>query len=329
MSNKKLSKKERSNALRLAALQDKKQSQHPVLKIPAEVSKYPQSSQHIVFTERESESENIQEKITLFDDSASEENDEEIFGERFHGPGGEKLLQLQRRIGVDQRFRLDDKFLDNESLAPCPSEEATKKETEDEKNRSLAVLNSILGPSTISTTSRVDVVIPPRYDPLSSTATLHEQPVEALNNKEVTSNEDEKMGNSPDNELPVVSNDTYYTINTDLHGLFTADSEESKFNFLSSESDCEMECAVEEKVGVADKEQRPIKVENEPMEVKQEERMFFYHSNTVVEHSFYRTEPLHTLEEGWPDKRMALKQAFRKRHKEAAKTVTKIRKHVT
>lgn len=318
MSNKKLAKRDRSNALRLAALQEKSRSQQPALKIPAEASTCPRVSHHTVFTDSTSGGG----KVTLFDDSASDE--ETVLEERFHGPGGEKLLQLQRRIGVDQRFRLDSTFLD-EALT---EKEVVKEKSEDEHSRSLAVLDAMFGPSTVSTTTtRTDIVIPPRYDPLSITPTLHEQPMEAVKNEETMSDdEDEVVGNSP-NRPPDVTDDTYYAINTDLRGLFAADDEGSKFSFLPPESDDEIECVEEDKMSTVSTDQRPIRVENETMEARQEERMFFHHSEGVVDHMFYRTEVLHCLEAGWTERRAALKHSFRKRHRDATKTLTKVRKH--
>ncbi len=306
MSNRKLSKKARSNALRLAALQEKEQQRPSALKIPKEASVRP--GHHAVFAEQS------EDKVTLFDS----DDDGDVLGERFSGPGGERLLQLQRRIGLDQRFKLDNTFLESSET------EVTKEEAEDERSRSLAVLDSLFGPSTVTTTTRTEVVIPPRYDPLSATPTLHEQPMEVAKNEETS---DESEGEAPPDVRPIVSDNTYYTINTDLCGLFADDNEGSKFSFLPPEVSNEVNSIAEEKVGVAKKEQRPIRVEHEVMEVIQEERMFFHHSDAVVDHTFHRSDELQCLEERWMDKRAALKHAFRKRHREATKTFTKVRKH--
>ncbi len=311
--NRKLSKKERSNALRLAALQERKHSQGPSLKIPETPGLRP--SNHTLFTD------DRPEKLTLFESNDIDSDDEVVFGERFQGTGGEKLLQLQRSIGLDQRFRLDDKFMDDPTSDDPAIDEEAMKSTDNERSRSLAVLDSLLGPSVVSRVTKPDVVIPPRYDPLSTTHTLHEQSRAAITDKEESS-EGESDGEQS-NTRPTVSGDTFYSINTDLHGLFAA--EDQGFNFLGPESESEHESVEEE---IVEEVQRPIKVECDDMEVRKDERMFFHHSGEVPSHTFYRLESLRCLEEGWPERRAAFKQAFRKRHRDASKTVSKFRKHL-
>ncbi len=302
--NRKLSKKERSNALRLAALQERKHSQGPSLKIPETPGLRPSS--HTLFTD------DRPKKVTLFESSDSD--DEVVLGERFQGTGGEKLLQLQRSIGLDQRFRLDDKFMDD----PTIDEEAIKS-TDNERSRSLAVLDSLLGPSVVSRVTKPDVVIPPRYDPLSTTHTLHEQSRGAILTE---SGSDSESYEEQSDTRPVVSGDTFYSINTDLQGLFAA--EDQGFNFLAPDSESEHESVEEELV---EEVQHPIKVECDVMEVRKDETMFFHHSGEVASHTFHRHESVRCLEDGWPERRAAFKHAFRKRHRDASKTVSKFRKH--
>ena len=63
--------------------------------------------------------------------------------------------------------------------------------------------------------------------------------------------------------------------------------------------------------------------------------LFFFHStsaelsNRLDESTFHRRKSLAELEQGWPERRAALKKSFRQRHREAVKLNRRKRKHYT
>ena len=307
MSGKSL-KKKRSDKQRLAALREKRNSSHRLtsLQIPALASYKP--SNHIVFTD-----DSEPEKMTLFSDgTGSDDEDCELGGGGlFEGAAGEKLLHLQRRIGVDQRFRLNKMFRDSEEAVDMDIE---NKDVDDERSRSLAVIDTMLGCGHTQIKRVDDVVIPPRYDPLCSSHTYLEQ-------QEVTEQQEAMVETSSSDDEPgmpaPVCQEKYFTINTNLKDLFDSQG----FSFLDEQSESSSEVVADEssEVGGSDV---PLVMPVQPAVCTEDvtmNRTFFLHSCEPVSHSFHCDSPKAAREERWSDRRTALKQIFRKRSKEASR----------
>ena len=335
----KLSKKQRSNSQRLLALQKtREQHAHRSLRIP--IGQTPDSSKRTVFNDDSSEEGN--NRVTLFSSDSNDEEDSALqFGEKFEGVKGVKLLRLQRRIGVDQRFRLNEQFLDSDG-SDC--ERSSEEDSDHEKEKSLAIMNSILGKTTSVLHKRKRVtpdlfkdILPLRYDPMDSNHKLLEQTPQTLVEASASSSNEE--------DVPVINNtathdeisqDKFYSVNTDLKNLFSS-SASHEFGFLGNESDGKEEMASEPTVTekVISKSVIPD-VEEDSISPETSQAMdsdtavnfqFFYHSTASVEHSFYRVDSPDELEAGWAEKRTAMKESFRKRCKDAIKIATKSRKY--
>jgi hypothetical protein len=160
----------------------------------------------------------------------------------------------------------------------------------------------------------------------------------------------------------VVANERYYNVSEDIKELFSSSNE--KFSFLtdmgrdSDNSDSSMDDSsandmtsksssiapkwikninrVQSSSSSEDSEMESAKViptDSGTCSVGsgRETRLFFHSSipklrNRLDENSFYRSEALSELEAGWPQRRAAMKQSFRKRRKDATKRTRKKQK---
>ena len=139
--------------------------------------------------------------------------------------------------------------------------------------------------------------------------------------------------------------DRFYTVNADLKQLFSATNNRNKqvFSFLEereqdkSDSKVSFNSAGENAGRKKTKNKKGqlktvdgLKQEQKHADTTTNPKFFFFHShnkwrNRLEEHSFYRIKSLEELESNWPERRTAMKQSFRKRHKEALKLERKRR----
>ena len=207
----------------------------------------------------------------LFDSDDSEDVDDPgLFAVRrqFEGKSGEKLFKLQQRIGVDSRFRLDERFV--ESGEEEEEEEEEKEEhmhdelaeqLQQEKSKALSIIDSILG-STSSTRwkssshkragNAQSAIFPARYDPESSNcaeleqlSTTGEQSPHNERESMDDGEEEEEEEQKEDTSAPVVSGERYFSVSGDLRDMFSG----QEFSFLGEEgsrqqSDCEHQLCV-------------------------------------------------------------------------------------
>lgn len=73
----------------------------------------------IIFDEPNSETGNVKKKAKLFDDDAEDDNDFDYaksfeIKKQYEGEKGARLQKLQSRFQNDQRFNMDEKFLDDD-----------------------------------------------------------------------------------------------------------------------------------------------------------------------------------------------------------------------
>jgi len=126
-----------------------------------------------------------------------------------------------------------------------------------------------------------------------------------------------------------------YAVSTDLKELFSSAGGEG-FTFLSEDQEPN-EVAEEQSF-----EEQPC-TESTPSSEQAAEtfrddcarKFFFFHSknealrNRLEENTFYRRKSLEELEVGWPARRSAMKESFKRRHKDAVRFSRKGRRRQT
>lgn len=183
--------------------------------------------------------EGQQKKPALFDSSSENEDDEEI-DERFRirpeyeGKAGKQLMKLQARFQNDERFRMDEKFIDEPDSSEEDSEEEEKhgnnnqKESSDERSRAYRILGEVLGTTTVGKVERKKAMFRDvsaiHFDP---TKEDHKQfEMELLKKKEkvvkknkdiVDSSDDDETRNAEkqNEELPEVTKERFYEVMSD------------------------------------------------------------------------------------------------------------------
>ncbi|CAJ0915709.1 unnamed protein product [Ranitomeya imitator] len=148
--------------------QQKQVIQGALVKLDSQTAK---KSQHIVFdSESEEESEKQDSsasnghnkkmikpiKAKLFDSSGEDSDDEEEKDDerfeiktQYEGRSGEKLMALQSRFGTDERFKMDARFLEDNSEEETDTEKPQTSQADDdglsaEKKKNLDILQSVL-----------------------------------------------------------------------------------------------------------------------------------------------------------------------------------------
>ncbi|XP_061213887.1 nucleolar protein 8 isoform X1 [Neopsephotus bourkii] len=177
----------------------------------------------------------------LFDSSEDEQDD--VDAERFkikpqfEGKAGEKLLKLQSRLGTDERFRMDARFLESDS-----EEEETnilkadeEEELAAEKKKNLEILGSLLNVSLehpklmkkATSAKKFRDINALRYDPTREDHAVFERKRSAA---EQESKAKRKTEREESEKLPEVSQETYYDIAVDLKELFGSSKSKSHKN---------------------------------------------------------------------------------------------------
>ncbi|XP_076110217.1 nucleolar protein 8-like isoform X1 [Mytilus galloprovincialis] len=186
---------------------------------------------------------------TLFDSSESEstdsENDEKMFKIRpeFQGRSGQKRMELQSRYGNDDRFKLDEKFIDSEE--EDMEEDIPEPTEEDERAKSLKILEQVVG-TKIKPERKGKLfrdVSALHFDPSREDHTHYEVQVESQPKKDKKSSKKKKDAEVTENEeneevLPEVSKDKFFEVSDSLKDAFkpsSKDLDEPKgFSLLSA-----------------------------------------------------------------------------------------------
>lgn len=189
---------------------------------------------HDNFNERQ------QKKPALFDSSSENEDDEEIDEERFRirpeyeGKAGKQLMKLQARFQNDERFRMDEKFIDEPDSSEVDSEEEEKhgnnnqKESSDEKSRAYKILGEVLGTTTVAKVERKKAMFRDvsaiHFDPTKEDHKQFEmepnkkkEKVVKTNKDIMDSSDDEETQNAEkqNEELPEVTKERFYEVMSD------------------------------------------------------------------------------------------------------------------
>ncbi|XP_067127200.1 nucleolar protein 8 isoform X2 [Centruroides vittatus] len=190
------------------------------------------------------------EKRNLFDDSDSDESENEskltkeqnlndLFRVRaqFEGKKGQKLLELQTRFKNDERFQLDERFLesdDDDDGGGNEKEGLEKLETMDileERKRNFEILQNVIGvqfpiePSNKKLKQNYKDMNKLRYDPTSEDAKKFELKHEPKQKDSLKKSKQNKQNESAPIVLPKVSKDQYFQVSSDLKDSFNKTNE--------------------------------------------------------------------------------------------------------
>lgn len=176
-------------------------------------------------------------KPALFDSSSENEDDEEIDKEQFRirpeyeGKAGKQLMKLQARFQNDERFRMDEKFIDEPDSSEEDSEEEgnnNQKETRDEKSRAYKILGEVLGTTTVGKVERKKAIFrdvsaihfdPTKEDHKQFEMEPHKKKEKVVKkNKDImdSSDDDETQNAEKQNEeLPEVTKERFYEVMSD------------------------------------------------------------------------------------------------------------------
>ncbi|TMS19637.1 Nucleolar protein 8 [Larimichthys crocea] len=230
----------KANMRRLAAVQQrqkeaeehKKLIQGALAKLDAPTAG---AGKHIVFGSDDDDDEDDQDKqqttseVTaskkaLFEDSQSE--DETTVKD--NDTVKEKLMELQSRFGRDERFRMDSRFLEEDE---DKDEESEKKRSvteedeslEDERKKNLSILQSVLGSSQQTCSSKAAA----KGKTFRDVSALHYDPsreehaaFETKTDKTKESKSARRKKREEAQKLPEVSKEIYYDVSGDLKAVF-------------------------------------------------------------------------------------------------------------
>ncbi|KAB0803847.1 hypothetical protein PPYR_00817 [Photinus pyralis] len=155
-------------------------------------------------------------KLTLFE--GGEEGDEDMYNfevrEELQGQKGQKLMQLQSRFKNDKRFKMDSRFLEEDT------EEVNEVDMCEEKEKQMEILESVLGqkikrwsnPKDAHTSIQPNVML--RFDPSQPEHSKYEvQPRKVETKKQKVKKVVVTREVAPQ---PEVSKETFYTVESDL-----------------------------------------------------------------------------------------------------------------
>uniref|UniRef100_A0A8D0A971 Nucleolar protein 8 n=1 Tax=Sander lucioperca TaxID=283035 RepID=A0A8D0A971_SANLU len=185
------------------------------------------TSKKTLFQDSQSEDEATGDEVRLkpsgpqlFGGSENEEDaDEEEDGCRFdirpqfEGQAGQKLMELQSRFGTDQRFRMDSRFLEEEE----DNEETSEEALDEERKKNLSILQSVLGSSQQTCSSKTADVSALHYDPSKEEHAAFETKTDETK-KESKAARRKKREEAQ--KLPEVSKEIYYDVSGDLKAVF-------------------------------------------------------------------------------------------------------------
>ncbi|KAK3101644.1 hypothetical protein FSP39_005142 [Pinctada imbricata] len=267
--------KQESNKKRLASLKQKQQEfkvqQDKIKAALANVDRSLAPNKKIVFdTESEDEGEAViddqgnipynkdTEKISekskkpvLFSESSSSDSedidsDEERFKIKpeYEGTSGKKLMHLQSKVGKDERFKLDERFLDSDDEEET-NDQKGKDSEEGEKLKSLQILQEVVGkPLQIMSKNSTKKkffrdMSALRYDPSREDHEHFEiKPLKAevktpdtMERKKEKKKKDKLSTEEPEVEaepIPEVSKDRYFEVSTTFTDVFGKKSDDKQ-----------------------------------------------------------------------------------------------------
>ncbi|ORZ01910.1 hypothetical protein BCR42DRAFT_201387 [Absidia repens] len=226
--------------------QNEKERKH--ISFDDDEKKEPQTEDELKETQ-ETEPQQPKDGAKWMFDSDSEDDDLDIrINPVMEGEKGKERLELQSRYQGDDRFKLDEAFIDDDEDEMTRPTQATQMDDEiskdlgAEKNQAMDVLRSMFGDIKVMTQTKPDTQWSSgaRFDPDADDASNYlVQPAK-------TEKEDEDMGDAsstqddddddevalankrPESAMPEVSSDKHFSVNVNLKPLFGAEEEPFK-----------------------------------------------------------------------------------------------------
>ncbi|XP_078597597.1 uncharacterized protein LOC144873797 isoform X3 [Branchiostoma floridae x Branchiostoma japonicum] len=247
-------------------------------------------------------------------DSGSDDNDEQRFQikPQFEGKTGEKLLQLQAQIGQDDRFRMDHRFLEQDSdgeedgkgdycnmtrTPACAEGTGGDGEMEAERQKSLEILRKVVGTRAAMTTEKgknIDKLkfndpSAVRYDPTREDHKQFEIPDENVSQKDAEESGEQAAQTPPQVEtVPDTSADRYFQVASDLKEVFST-AEGQAFSFFGSIS--------AETVEDTEEDRTSERTQTTPKKMPWQPKVFQYDSSDEDEEIMITQEDLKTIPE--------------------------------
>ncbi|XP_059469977.1 nucleolar protein 8 isoform X2 [Neocloeon triangulifer] len=170
--------------------------------------------------------------MQLFDDeSDGEEIHEDNFKikKQFEGKRGEKLLELQSSFGLDERFKLDKRFAENE-------EESDQEAKDNEVENQMAILEGIVGP--LSKKPKKEQKMNPivRFDPSRA---------DHGSKYKITKEQEEVEEEDAEEPLPEVSSERFFEVKTDLKNVLQPNEGFSLRSLFGESEEVEEEAVVQ------------------------------------------------------------------------------------
>ncbi|XP_061187679.1 nucleolar protein 8-like [Saccostrea echinata] len=207
-----------------------------------------------------------EKKPALFDSSSEEASDEDSDKERFRirpefeGKAGKKLMKLQSRFKNDERFKLDEKFIDEtDSEKNGSSDEEDERfkpptENDDEKSRALKILEEVVGSKALKKVQKKKTMFKDvsaiHFDPTKEDhkqfemePQMKKKKIKAVQRKTSFSSDEDTEAVDPDRhkepieEVPEVTKERFYQVASDsfkeTFSNKTSDVVDSQFSLLS------------------------------------------------------------------------------------------------
>ncbi|XP_060691485.1 nucleolar protein 8 [Hemiscyllium ocellatum] len=183
------------------------------------------------------------EKLFDSEEDNEDDSDEDYNGRfklkpQFEGKAGHKLFDLQSRFGTDERFRMDERFLESEDENTEESvmdkgQSSEDEEFADEKKRALNILQSVIQFDDEKSDLRKEQtrfkkfkdVSALRYDPTKEDHIGFESKLDDSTKK---SKKEKRKAKEEAEKLPEVSTEIYYDVNVDLKEMFDSGTKVNK-----------------------------------------------------------------------------------------------------
>ncbi|XP_065059301.1 nucleolar protein 8-like [Rhopilema esculentum] len=182
------------------------------------------------------------------DETTSSDDDENARFEikpHFEGPSGKELFKLNQQKGLDHRFKMDERFLEDqsklaslaESRAISDSSGVVDMDINEEKRNTLSVLEGLLQSGKKARSEKDDLIQDfVRYDPLDTRHSKYEVDDKVSDDDFIPKTEAPLESNEQKRESSEALDNTYFHINSSLTDLFK-DSVSTSFTFLNSRHD--------------------------------------------------------------------------------------------
>ncbi|KAI9323224.1 hypothetical protein BX666DRAFT_1884475 [Dichotomocladium elegans] len=318
-------------------------------------------SNHIAFDVSDDEGEAAEEpKVTRISearptpkdsswmfDSDDDEGELEIkINPVLEGDKGRERLALQSTFKGDDRFKLDEAFIDEDEKADgnkaSDDEDDISKSLHAEKNQAMDLLRAMFGEETVTKTKPHDAQwnTAAHYDPDAEDADKYLRKTEDTHEKEnSTSSEEETDDYIPNRSVPVtamptVSTDKHFEVNTNLKPLFASE-EAGSFKLFGGDddNDHEQQTPLFGNIFESDEEEEAHTTKSKKQAQIGLNVMFFFHTDnpSLMKKSCFNYDPNGTFqrsteedyEANWQEIKSRMGEMLKRREKKALRRFKK------